>query len=239
MWQHIQKLKGEKQKREDKLRVYGEDAKELKGTKLKEEAFWSTIYKKHNNKIHKVWNSVKKEEYEHEYEVTKRDISVGKTIKIEDEHITGEEGRIEHISACSLMHREHYEMAFRMRTGISNIQEEIISEDRVMKCLRKMKNKKAAGPDGIRPELYKVLGENKQLRDDIIRCLSEVVETGNIPKGWQESTTVMIPKVNKPKPNELRPIALTNVGYKLMMGIIREYIEEHIQKNEMGKDTQA
>ena len=51
--------------------------------------------------------------------------------------------------------------------------------------------------------------------------------------------TKMIPKVTKPKAKELRPIALTNQGYKLMMGVVRMYLEEHIKKNELGKDVQG
>lgn len=59
----------------------------------------------------------------------KRDTNIGKIIKVEDEHVTREEGRIEHISAQSLIHHERYEMAFRIKTEISTVQEEIISEN--------------------------------------------------------------------------------------------------------------
>ena len=45
-----------------------------------------------------------------------------------------------------------------------------------------------------------------------------VLETGNIPEEWKKSRTVMIPKTAKPTVKELRPIALTNVGCKLIDG---------------------
>lgn len=49
----------------------------------------------------------------------------------------------------------------------------------------------------------------------------------------------MLPKVKKPKASQLRPIALVNVGYKLMMAVIRDSLEQHISTNDIGKDTQA
>ena len=49
----------------------------------------------------------------------------------------------------------------------------------------------------------------------------------------------MIPKTAKPTVKDLRPIALTNAGYKLMMAVVRNSIEEHVRINELGKDTQA
>ena len=38
-------------------------------------------------------------------------------------------------------------------------------------------------------------------------------------QGWKGSKTVMIPKTKRPIAKEHRPIALTNVGYKLFMGL--------------------
>ena len=49
----------------------------------------------------------------------------------------------------------------------------------------------------------------------------------------------MVAKTRKPTVKDLRPIALTNVGYKLMMAVIRNSIEEHARINGLGKDTQT
>ena len=45
----------------------------------------------------------------------------------------------------------------------------------------------------------------------------------------------MIPKKSKPQPKDLRPIAITNISYKLYMSNIGEEIEEHIEKNNLTK----
>ena len=52
--------------------------------------------------------------------------------------------------------------------------------------------------------------------------MRQTLETAEIPEGWKRSTTAMIPKVAKPRIHELRPIALTNIGYKLMMSVRTE-----------------
>ena len=49
----------------------------------------------------------------------------------------------------------------------------------------------------------------------------------------------MIPKTRHPKAKDLRLIALTNVGYKLMMSVIRNSLEDRIIKNRLAKETQA
>ena len=87
-----------------------------------------------------------------------------------------------------------------------------------------MKNRKAPGTDGIKPEFIKVFTKSEVL----MRALMEL-----------ESRTVMVPKVKKPKVTELRPIALTNIGLKVTMAVVRNSLEEHIRKNELEKEVQA
>ena len=47
------------------------------------------------------------------------------------------------------------------------------------------------------------------------------LEDGIVQRWWKKSRTVMIPKTNKPRAREHRPIALTNVGYNLFMGLMK------------------
>ena len=49
----------------------------------------------------------------------------------------------------------------------------------------------------------------------------------------------MLPKVNKPQARQLRPIALTDVSYKIFMTLIKNTIEKHIKDNDLGKETQS
>ena len=58
-------------------------------------------------------------------------------------------------------------------------------------------------------------------------------------KNWQSSKTTLVQKVRKPKIKDFRPVALTNVSYKIFMGIIRDKIEVHMEKNGMVNELQA
>ena len=50
---------------------------------------------------------------------------------------------------------------------------------------------------------------------------------------------VMIPKTKKPRDKEHRPIALTNVGYKLFIGLVKDKLVQHLDRNGMISDYQA
>ena len=66
-----------------------------------------------------------------------------------------------------------------------------------------------------------------------------LVKTNKIPQTWSESKTVLIPKINKPSIKDLRPIALTNILYKVFMGILKTKIENHIKDTENESEIQA
>ena len=102
-----------------------------------------------------------------------------------------------------------------------------------------MKPKKAAGPDGIKSELYKALMRDKVTLEALNKCMKETIEEREIPQGWKTSRTAMIPKKVKPKANEIRPIALNNISYKLTMAIMRINIEEQIKRNNWEEDEQV
>lgn len=58
---------------------------------------------------------------------------------------------------------------------------------------------------------WPMLGDN--LVEDVLR-----VNTCTIPTGWNDTTIVMIPKVNSPeKVSRFRPISLCNVVYKVIL----------------------
>ena len=59
------------------------------------------------------------------------------------------------------------------------------------------------------------------------------------PPSWKTSNTKMIPKKARPTVKDLRPIALTEISYKLFMTLLKDEIEYHLMKNNEMKEVQA
>ena len=50
---------------------------------------------------------------------------------------------------------------------------------------------------------------------------------------------MIVKKKNRPTETELRPIAMTDVSYKILMSLIGREIEKHIAENKIGNFEQA
>ena len=57
--------------------------------------------------------------------------------------------------------REHMDMAMTMGMRTKKMEDIQIQEEEVIQCIRKLKNKTTAGPDGLKPELYKAMSTNE------------------------------------------------------------------------------
>jgi hypothetical protein len=89
------------------------------------------------------------------------------------------------------------------------------SAEEVKKALFEIGDLKAPGPDGLHAIFYKRFWY--LLGDDLTHEVLEAVNTCKIPKGWNDTTIVLIPKVKVPeKVTQLRPISLCNVVYKVI-----------------------
>ena len=120
-----------------------------------------------------------------------------------------------------MIEREQATGMIRLRAvaGVKDWMEKVtVSEDEVKKVMKRMKNGKQGGLDGIKGEMYKALGGSERCMERLVGGFNEMLETGEVSGEWKKSKTRMIAKVKKPRVREHRPIALTSVGYKLFMG---------------------
>ena len=62
--------------------------------------------------------------------------------------------------------------------------------------------------------------------------MNKVMVEGNVSKKWKTSRTIMVPTTKNPEPKDHRPIALTNVGYKSFMSLVKDKIGDHIKQVE-------
>ena len=104
----------------------------------------------------------------------------------------------------------------------------IMREEDLIRIVKKQKNGKATGVDGVKAETMKALIKNKKIRKGLLcafnKCLKEKVNAN-----WLESNTTMIPKTRKPGKKEHRPIAVTCWSSKIICTFIREKIEIHLE----------
>ena len=122
--------------------------------------------------------------------------------------------------------------------GNSGIMETpIISVKELTEVIKNMKNGKASGIDGIPAELMKHIIKNEKIRTYLVKCFNNALKE-EIHEDWLVSKTTMIPKTNKPKIMEHRPIAVTVNSSKIICTILREKIELFFKEKGIGYENQ-
>ncbi|GKE68315.1 hypothetical protein Tco_1526387 [Tanacetum coccineum] len=98
----------------------------------------------------------------------------------------------------------------------------VLEEDMSIEAWRAIKDcegDKAPGPHGFTIGFIKFAW--KIIKEDFGKMLTEFSNNASLPKGFNSSFTVLIPKANKPKDlKHLRPISLINAPYKIISKIL-------------------
>ena len=217
MWENLNKLRKKERRSNNDIHLFDENGKQLddKGERVVLTRYWKTIYQRHENTIHEVWNDEKKGEY------IERMNSDDNTASFPP-HL-----------------RELMDIAVELPQEIIKMAPTTIEKEDVAKVVSKMKNKTSPGPDGLKPELYKAVAKTTTGLTALARCLNKEMDTTEKPPSWKVSKTKMVPKKAKPTAKDLRPIALTDVSYKIYMAVIKEKIEAHLNENNEMLETQA
>merc|ERR1712236_174447 len=106
----------------------------------------------------------------------------------------------------------------------------VITEGEFVNTINNMKNGKASGVDNIPAEVMKALIKDKKVKEYLLKCFNKAL-TEEVHEDWLVSRTTMIPKKNKPKILEHRPIAVTVNSNKIICTILREKIEEFLEES--------
>merc|ERR1712239_59123 len=130
------------------------------------------------------------------------------------------------------------EMMKKMEEDGSGIMENpIITEKEFVDTINNMKNGKASGVDNIPAEVMKAPIKDDQARSYLLKCFNKAL-VEEVHKDWLVSRTTMIPKNNKPKMLEHRPIAVTVNSNKIVCTILRKKIEDHLKDSGIGYENQ-
>ena len=113
----------------------------------------------------------------------------------------------------------------------------LISEEDVTQAIDKLKVNKSPGPESIYPRVLKECKNN--LVKPLVYIFNKSLETGEIPNEFKlANVTPIFKKGDKSEPGNYRPISLTSVVGKLLESILRDKIVEHLENNELIRDSQ-
>ena len=107
-----------------------------------------------------------------------------------------------------------------------------ITEDKVLKRLKKLNPNKSCGPDQLSPKLLKEIAE--PLAPTLTKLYKSSLSTGIVPDEWKLATiSPIFKKGDKKDPSNYRPVSLTCVLGKEMESQVYDAIVEHMQKNKL------
>ena len=228
LWENIDILRNDKKEDPRLIVLYKENGEtiELSDTPEELENKWKTVYQKHENKIAEVWNPNVRLQYENninEERVRTLNVHSGQTQITIGYHL-----------------REHFDMAIPVNNKKAYPMEKLVlTKDDMKKQLTKMKNGKAAGTDGIKPDFYKALTNSNKCITKLAECQNKTLQNKKGQENWKESRTTLVPKKSRPTVLDLRPIAILNNSCKIFMGAIKTKIEEHLQANGLLNELQT
>ena len=222
MWENIRKLKGETKKRDTEM--YSDTGEKLNEEEQRAEIkqYWTEIYCKHDNHIENSWNDNQKELYR---ETREKMEVIGHTRQL--------------VNNFPEETRDHLDMSMTIEKPISAMERIEINESKVKEVIRRIKKKKAAGPDGLKGELYSEMAKSEKCLSALTRCMNNELNKKSKPQSWKKSRTVLLEKKRKPTARDFRPVALTDISYKIYMSLIRNEIEQHLENIDETLEEQA
>ena len=106
-------------------------------------------------------------------------------------------------------------------------------------AIRKLKNKKSPGKDGITNEMINRLGNGAKQK--LLDVFNQSWTSGVFPSAWKEAIMVPIPKKgkDKTKKNSYRPISLLSCIGKTMERMVNKRLLHHLEKNNLITSAQS
>jgi hypothetical protein len=123
------------------------------------------------------------------------------------------------------------------RETIAEISTVEFKSERILKKLVDLRPDSAPGPDKISPKILKEL--RFELVEPLRKLFTKSMQTCTVPKDWKTAVvTPIFKKGAKSDPGNYRPVSLTSIPCKIMEGVIKEHMMEHLTKNKLISDSQ-
>ena len=108
--------------------------------------------------------------------------------------------------------------------------EGLLSEDECLNAIKEFKNDKSPGTDGFTSEFYKFFWP--ELKQDMTSSFNDAFQKGTLSVSQRRGITSLIPKKDKDKTllENLRPISLLNVDYKILTKAIAKRLVKILPK---------
>lgn len=106
----------------------------------------------------------------------------------------------------------------------------------VIMAARRLPSGKAAGPDGIIPEILKAIAIHKP--EIILQTFNSILTSGSFPRAWKEARLVLLHKGGDRDPGDpssFRPISVINTEAKLMERLILNRLDAHLDSTANGR----
>ena len=112
-----------------------------------------------------------------------------------------------------------------------------VTSEIIANKIKKMKDNKSPGVDGIPPKLLKEIVE--QISTPLAKFFNLSLEEGIVPSEWEEANiTPLFKKGSKNKPDNYRSVSLTSVVCKLIETLIRDHMVEFLVKHKLINTSQ-
>ena len=113
-----------------------------------------------------------------------------------------------------------------------------ISKEEVEFAIRKLKNGKSAGPDGLIGELFKYGGRN--VVEFFVIFFNALFDKGIYPDNWSEAVIIpLFKKGDVNKPGNYRGISLCDISSKIYSSIINNRLQKWVEINNFTGEYQA
>ena len=118
-----------------------------------------------------------------------------------------------------------------------NIENIEITPQMVTLKLEKLNKYKSSGPDNIHPHLLKETACTVNVPISMI--FQESLRVGEMPVDWRKANvTPIFKKGDRTDPANYRPVSLTSQVCKILESIVRDKMQEYLEKNNLLSDHQ-